>query len=64
MDTRINQLTQIANYIQNAHVNNTKGMARLHFIDAVILLQELTSDLHKSMLDLESVGEQPHDVNF
>jgi hypothetical protein len=64
MDTRINQLTQIANNIQNAHANNTKETAGPHVIDAVISLQELASDLHKFMLDLESVGEQPHDVNF
>jgi hypothetical protein len=65
MDNHMDQLGQIANSIQQAYANDVKGLIRLHLSVATALSQELSIDLTKCMLSLESVGEQPDEVvNF
>ncbi len=58
----MNQLIQIANNIKQAYTDDAKGLTRLHLSMAIALLQELSTDLTKCMLSLESVGQQPHEV--
>jgi hypothetical protein len=61
----MNQIVQIANNIKQAYADDAKGITRLHLSMAIALLQELSTDLTKYMLSLESVGEQPREVfNF
>ena len=55
------QLVRIKNYTEDAHTTDTKGLARLHFIMAIAFLQQLIMNLHRCVLNLESVGEQPHE---
>jgi hypothetical protein len=65
MTSHFNQLVQIANYIQRADTNNVTGLARLDYITALESVQKLSTDLTGCMLDLESIGQQPHEVfNF
>jgi len=59
MDVHIKKLNKIQNYIQLASVSDSNGLARLYYMKAIELLQELLMDLNKCMLDLENVGEQP-----
>ncbi len=63
MDAHIKQLIRIQNYIQQASVCNEKGLARLHYIMAIELLQELSMDLYDCMVALESVGDQPKEIS-
>jgi len=65
MDASLNQLDQITNHIRYAHADDVKGLTRLHLTSAVTLLQNLSKDLQGYIWNLESVGEQPHEVlNF
>ncbi len=63
MDAHIKQLIRIENYVQQASVCNEKGIARLHYMKALELLQELSTQLNNCILALESVGEQPEEVS-
>jgi hypothetical protein len=62
MDAHIKQLIRIENYVQQASVCNEKGIARLHYMMALELLQELSTELNDCITALESVGEQPKEV--
>jgi hypothetical protein len=62
MDAHLKKLIQIQNYIQKADQCYEKGLARLHYMTAIELLQELSMELNKCMLALESVGKQPKEI--
>jgi hypothetical protein len=62
MDIYVEQLMRIQYYILQAHLCQEKGLARLHYMKAIELLQEHLMNLHNSMSTLESIGEQPNDV--
>ncbi len=62
MDVYTKKLIQIQNYIQQATVCNEKGLARLHYLMAIKLLQELLMELHENMIALETVAEQPVEI--
>jgi len=47
----MNQIVQIANNIKQAHADDAKGLTRLHLSIAIALLQELSTDLTKCMLE-------------
>jgi len=65
MDKLLDQLVQIANNIKQAYKNDGNCLSRLHLIMAIVLSQELLTDLCRCLLSLESTGEQPHEVfNF
>jgi len=60
-----NLLDQFANNIKQTYKNDGNGLSRLHLILAIALSQELSTDLCRCLLSLESTGEQPHEVfNF
>ncbi len=64
MDAHIKQiLIRIENYVRQASVCNEKGVARLHYIMALELLQELSTELNDCITALESVDEQPKEVS-
>jgi hypothetical protein len=54
MDAQIRKLIQIKNYIQQASVCNENGFARLRYMMAIDILQEVST--------LEHVGEQPKEI--
>jgi len=62
MDVHIDHLVQIKNYIQQAHLCGEEGIARLHYIRAIILVKELSMNLNNYMMALDSVGEQPNEA--
>jgi hypothetical protein len=63
MDIHIKQLIRIENYVQQASVCNEKGITRLHYMMALELLQELSTEMKDYITALESVGEQPKEVS-
>jgi hypothetical protein len=62
MDIYTKKLIQIQNYIQEAIVCNEKGLARLDYMMANKLLEELSIEMHTRIVALESVGEQPVEI--
>jgi hypothetical protein len=62
MDAQIRKLIQIKNYIQQASVCNENGFARLRYMMAIDILQEVSTELNDSVLTLEHVGEQPKEI--
>ncbi len=62
MDSLVKKLNQIKDYIQQASVCNEKGLARLHYMMAIELLQKLSLELQGCMESLESVGDQPKEI--
>jgi hypothetical protein len=62
MDAYIKKLIQIQNYIQQADQCHEKGLARLYYMRAIELLQELPMEFNQCMLALESVGKQPKEI--
>ncbi len=65
MDNHMNQLVQIAHNIGQAYTDDANGLIRLYLTMAIALLQGLITDLNEYMLNVESIGEQPHEVyNF
>jgi hypothetical protein len=60
-----NLLDQLANNIKQAYKNDGNGLSRLHLIMAIVLSEELSTELCRCLLSLESIGEQLHEVfNF
>ena len=62
MNNYMEQLLQIEKYIKRGFADDVTGLARLDLITAIALLQELSTDLHKDMYNLESDGKQPNEV--
>jgi hypothetical protein len=62
MDVYTKKLIQIQSYIQQAIVCNQKSLARLNYMMASKLLEELSTEVHACMVAPESVGEQPVEI--
>ncbi len=62
LDAHIDQLTQMVNYIQQAHACNEEKFTRFCYMNINALLQALAVDLNNCMLDLKSMGKSPNKV--
>lgn len=53
---------RILNYMTQAAMSNENGVARLHALNAIQLLRELSIDLNNWLLNLESDAQQPEEI--
>ncbi len=58
MNTYIDQLVQIKNHIQQAHLCDYEELARQHYIRAIVKVNELTTNLNNYLMSLDNVGVQ------
>jgi hypothetical protein len=62
MDVYTKKFIQIQNNIRQAIACNEKSLARLNYMMAIKLLEEVSTEVYASMTILESVGEQPVEI--